>query len=367
VATRRGDLDRLSHVNLPPVSPRPWSSAAPGSPDQAAATIFDAASHGHEIVDRSYVIAGRGVQMRFAGSAMLDRLAGSFSHLEVPHLDEPTLRINIWDSASTKTVAPPILGVELDGDPTGPIYYYEEGDVQAMSRWNTLSVFDSTAKEAWFWAPDPATMPSWDWASPMRAILHWWLGEHGMLQVHGGAVGLPEGGVLVVGRGGSGKSTTALASLNSGLKYAGDDYVAIEPSPDPYVHSLYNSGKLETHHLEQFPTLRQAVVNPIRPETEKAVVYAERGLAGVSTLGFPVRAVLVPRIAGIRDTRIVAASPTEALVALAPSTIFQLHPPHRDALAKMAALVRQVPCYSLELGTDLEQIPNAIIELLRGM
>jgi hypothetical protein len=94
------------------------------------------------------------------------------------------------------------------------------------------------------------------------------------------------------------------------------------------------------------------------------VIYAERAQSGVCIDGFPIRAVLVPRVAGVHDTRIVPASANAALAALAPSTIFQLHPPQRDALARMATLVRQVPCYSIELGTDLPQIPRAIAELL---
>jgi hypothetical protein len=52
------------------------------------------------------------------------------------------------------------------------------------------------------------------------------------------------------------------------------------------------------------------------------------------------------------------------LAALAPSTIFQLYPPKANALAEMAALVRAVPCYSLELGSDIDRIPEAIIELI---
>jgi len=349
---------------LHPATRRLSQSAAP---DEAAATIFaEAASQGAGVLEHSYEIAGRRVLMRFAGPAMFDRMAGAFAHLESSRVDEPELRINIWDTASTGTVAPPILGVELNGDATGPIYYYEEGDVQALSRWNTLSVFDGRTGEAWYWAPDPAAMSSWDWASPMRSILHWWLGRHDVLQVHAGAIGSPEGGVLVVGRGGSGKSTTTLASLSSGLRYAGDDYVAVEIGSSPYVHSLYSSGKLDTHHLERFPELGAAVVNADRPAGEKAVVYAEQARRGVSIHGFPIRAVLVPRVAGVADTRIVAASPTAALAALAPSTIFQLHPPQRDALTRMGALVRQVPCYSIELGTTLAQIPRAVSELLRG-
>ena len=123
-------------------------------------------------------------------------------------------------------------------------------------------------------------MASWDWAAPLRAILHWWLGSHGVLQVHGGAVGTAEGGALVVGRGGSGKSTTALSSLAAGLRYAGDDFVAITTRPEPWVHSLYCSGKLDPGHLERFARLPGEVANPVRGEDEKAIVYVGRAFPG---------------------------------------------------------------------------------------
>ncbi len=338
--------------------------AAPGSA-HGVEGLFGVAVARAGIVERCYVIGGRAVRMRFAGPAMLDRIGGSFAHLEVPGADEEGLGIDVWDSSSTGTPAPPVLGVALESDGTGPIFYYEDDGVRAISRWQTLSVLDTRIGRAWFWAPDPAELLSWDWASPLRSILHWWLGAHGILQVHGGAVGLPEGGVLVVGRGGSGKSTTTLSCLAAGLKYAGDDFVGIQSRPSPWVHSLYSSGKLESHHAERFRELLPAVVNPERGPLDKAIVYAGRRWPDRTTAGFPLRAVLVPRIAGGRETRLVPASPAGALAALAPSTIFQLHPPQENALSEMAALVRQVPCFSLELGSELERIPVAIEQLLR--
>ena len=270
------------------------SSVAPGTPnpvDRRASDLgfgeaFAAAAAVTGVVERDYVIAGHGVRMRFAGPAMLDRLTGSFSHLAVPAVGEPELVINVWDSASTGTPSPGIEGTEVEGDGTGPILYYEEQGVRAITRWNTVSVLDSLANEAWFWAPDPAVMLSWDWASPMRAILHWWLGGMGILQVHGGAVGTDDGGVIIVGRGGSGKSTTSLACLTAGLQYAGDDFVAIETRPEPRVHSLYSSGKLESHQIERFPELVSAVVNPVREEEEKAIIYADRRVPRVTVPAF---------------------------------------------------------------------------------
>lgn len=339
----------------------------PGA-DRLVRALFDEAAERTGTVSRTYEIARLPVRMLFAGTEMLDRIGDSFAHLAADQTSrERELTIHIWDSASTATPEPPTAGSALGGnDGTGPIYYYEHDGVQAINRWRTLSVLDSRTGEAWFWAPASRRMLSWDWASPLRAILHWWLGLHGVLQVHGGAVGIDGGGgALIVGRGGSGKSTTSLACLSAGLLYAGDDFVGLQRRPVPYVHSLYGSGKLETHQIERFPHLLPAVANAERLPEEKAVLYAANAPSGALTAGFPLRAVLVPKVVALEpETRAVPVSPATALAALAPSTIFQLHPPQQNGLAEMAALVRDVPCYTLELGSDIGAIPAAVVAVL---
>ncbi len=346
-------------------------SAGPLSPKHGSRTAleesFGAATASVGLVERGISLAGLPMRLRFAGEGMMSRIAGSFSHLISEERREDELTIDIWDSTSTGAPAPPLLGAPLEGQGAEPIYYYDEDGVRALSRWGTLSVLDAPAARAWFWAPGPDEMLSWDWASPLRAILHWWLGRHGILQVHGGAVGTHEGGVLVVGRGGSGKSTTTLACLSAGLRYAGDDFVGVASSPRPWVHSLYSSGKLEPHHLQRFPRLLGAVANPVRDEDEKVIVYATSIAPDLPIAGFPLVAVLVPKVvADEPQTRLVPVSSGTALAALAPSTIFQLHPPQENALGRMAALVRRVPCYSLELGSDIDRIADAVVPLIEG-
>ena len=337
----------------------------PEHPRLAVEALFEAAAERAGRVERSYLVAGNSVTCRFAGEEMLLRVGRAFDHLRAP-ASGAGLTINIWDSESTGGAAPPLLGEQLSTE-DGPMYYYERNGVQALNRWRSLSVLDAESAEAWFWAPTPDAIPSWEAAAPLRAILHWWLGRRGILQLHGGAVGTPDGGVLLVGRGGSGKSTTSLACLAAGLRYAGDDYVAVAPHPQPWVHSLYSSGKLEDHQLARLPEFGGAVGNPEREAGEKAVVYVEEAAPGRAIAGFPLRAILVPRVvAQTPATRAVPRPAGAALAALAPSTIFQLHPPQPDALAEMAALVGRVPCFTLELGSDLARIPEPIVELLEA-
>jgi len=213
---------------------------------------------------------------------------------------------------------------------------------------------------------DASDLPYWDEASPIRQILFWWLTSRDYLQLHAGAIGTPKGGVLLVGRGGSGKSTVALSSLGSELLYAGDDYVAATLDPSPRVESLYSSGKLEPAHVHGLlPELLPLLANADRLAREKAVLYVHRHYPTEVTSGFPLRAILVPKVRSAqKESRIVEVSRASAFAALAPSTIFQLHTAGPDSLAMMSRLIKRVPSYGLEVGTDLGAIPETIVHFL---
>ena len=179
-------------------------------------------------------------------------------------------------------------------------------------------------------------------------------------------MGTPEGGVLLVGKSGSGKSTSTLSTLQSDvLGYAGDDYVGVSVAPSPWVHSLYSSGKLMPNHVERLPFLLSALANTDQLDVEKAVVYVDEEWPRHIMAGFPLRAILVPRVVpGLVEAHIYAASAVAGLAALAPSTVFQMHTQRQDSLARMRRLVQSVPCFVLELGSDMASIPDAISGLL---
>jgi hypothetical protein len=317
-----------------------------------------------EVVARDYVVGGSRVSLRFASDGLRERLAPAFAHLAAPPGEAPDLTVHLWDSASTGTEPPP-RPPAAPGEGAGALYHFHEPPVRGayQAAFEALSVLDSEASVAWYWIADALALPPWEQACPIRQILFWWLAPRGYLQVHGAAVGRPEGGVLIVGSAGSGKSTVALACLGSELLYAGDDYVAVALEPSPRVASLYNSGKLDPAHLRaRFPRLVELAD---RLEDEKAILYAERHFPQQTTSGFPLAALLVPAVrADRREPRVVPASRAAAFAALGPSTMFQLHTAGAGELATLSSLVARVPCHTLELGDDLSAVPETISKLL---
>ncbi|HEX3066379.1 MAG TPA: hypothetical protein VHQ39_12900 [Dongiaceae bacterium] len=206
---------------------------------------------------------------------------------------------------------------------------------------------------------------SWERSLPLRSILHWWTAAEGGQLLHAGAVGTAEGGALLLGASGAGKSTTTLACLASGLAIAGDDFVLVEPAgSNAVIHSVSTTAKLSRAALLRFPHLASAVANPLEAEPEKALFFLDRFTPSPLIAAMPLKALLMLNRVPRRDTAIEPVNPAAALAASAPNTLFMLPGDRAGAFAKIARIFRSQPCFRIELGDDLPQIPQRIGELL---
>ena len=315
-------------------------------------------------VERTFVIGGYRIRLSFAGPALLS-LTRALEHLSTDDHSTPDLTICLWDSESTgqRMIARPWQ--EEDFLARGVIQGYNTERIWTAFQHGSgaVSVLDKERNLAVFWAPD-SKLPYWEYGSPLRSILHWWLLSKGLQLVHAAAVGNSNGGVLIGGKGGSGKSTTALTCLESNLFYIGDDYTLLGFDSGPVVHSLYNSAKLNSDHVQRFPALLPKVANPERLADEKALLFVNEHYPAKVANRLPVRAILLPRVTGLPETSYKRVSVAMTLAALAPSTIFQLPRAGGEAFQFLAKFARHLPCYSLEVGTNLSTIPPVIERLL---
>jgi hypothetical protein len=152
------------------------------------------------------------------------------------------------------------------------------------------------------------------------------------------------------------------------MSYAGDDYCVVETKAAPHLHSLYSTAKLKgPEDLDRFPHLREHVWNPdclTKNNGDKATFFLSEWWPEKVSPGFPLRAVLVPRIALQRDTELGECSEAHALLALSASTLAQLPMAGPEDLQRLGNLVAQLPRYTLYLGTDITQIPAVIRSVL---
>ncbi len=308
-------------------------------------------------------IAGRSVCMRFAGPALLPVLAPAFAHLLRSSAEPPDLTVCCWDDASTGVTTPePRVSADRAGIEfvDGPVKLAWEPGQRA------IAAFSATQRLALVRFQDAGAVPVWERAAPLRRILHWWASGLGLQLVHAAAVGTRQGGVLLVGRGGSGKSTTALACVGSALGYAGDDYCLLSFDDGPRVHALYGSGKADAASGARLPRLQSTFAASALRGEGKSVIFVEDSFPGTMIDTFPLRAVVVPRIAGDAACRLDPMPRAAALRAVAPSTLFQLPGDRGESLSRLAALVRELPCWQLSLGPDPAAAQPLLENLLRN-
>jgi hypothetical protein len=222
---------------------------------------------------------------------------------------------------------------------------------------------DDRRQLALYWTRDAGALPYYETAAPLRRLLQGWLRSKGLFVAHAAAIGRPDAGMLLAGRGGSGKSTTAVLSLGGDLMYASDDFSLVQCDPLPYVHSLYCTAKLNAETFEWMPEMRFAVSNAERLGSEKGLLFLDTCFRHKLALGFPLCAIVVPRVTGRPETVVTRASPLAAYRAVAPDTLFRTLGDARGVLRVLNRLVHELPCYDLALGTDR----HGIGEVLRGV
>lgn len=334
------------------------------------AGFHEACAAADGVVEWSYQIGGFPVTVRFAGAGLVPHLAPALAHLRVETAGAPDLVINAWDSESTATPLPDGIGsLEEHYAASGPGGAGEDSVWIAYQRPNPgLAMLDERSSEGYYWIPRAGRTSIHDRSAPFRAILNWWMAPRGGQFVHAAAVGtVAHGAVLVVGKSGSGKSTTALTCLLDGMAYVGDDYNLLSMDNGPYVHSLFSTAKLHAHNIERLPRLGPLVENPGELEHEKGIFLLQEHFPDSIVSGLAVRAVLIPQLTGEPSTALRPASATRGLMGLAPSTLLQLSGGGEASLRMMGALVRAVPSYFLDLGTDVAATPGVIRGLLKEL
>jgi hypothetical protein len=328
-------------------------------------------------IDRHYNLHGHVIRLRFAGPALIPRITPALGPWVVEPEADPELTICLWDDASTGTTMPPPPWTGLAVyNPHGDMgwIYTRRGEVRGYNTdrirtafhmgSDVLCTLDMARRQAFYWTPNAKGLPQWETGSPLRTVLHWWLSQFRLQFVHAGAVGTVNGGVLLVGKGGSGKSTTCLTCLNSDLLYVADDYCMIATQPTPTAYNLYSTGKVRSDNLHRVPHLRNVVSNTDRLEHDKALFFLDQTWPDKLIASFPLKAILVPRITGQANTHLSTAPATAALSSLSLSTMNQLPGAGPATLKQLKQLVDSLPCYYLELGTELTQIPQVISNLL---
>ncbi len=337
------------------------------------ARSWDQAVDAKALEVRSIEVAGLVLRFEAAGTVLIDRLWPALAHhpaaVSGPGQDQvPSATVRLWDLATTGAPRPPLPDALFAAERTLIRGFATDGDrrIGFSPDSGMLTLWDEGTKVLWCCTEDPTAIPWWEQAAPLRTPLSWWLETNDRFMVHGAVVGDEDGAVVLAGRGGSGKSTTALACHLAGLGYLGDDYCAVSMSDGPTAHSLYGSAKLVVEDQHRHGALASVILNPEAGADEKVVALVSRAPGARMVPSAPIAAVMAVRVGTDSRTRVSPASQAEALKALAPSSILQLRGIGATTMTALADLVRSVPVGILELGRDRDEIVETVAALAQG-
>ena len=323
-------------------------------------------------------LGGGLVRLRFAGSALLPSVLSAFEHVQTDGAGEgdPVLTVEMWDGASTGVLPPPFPLRGGDAPVRGETRIYPEAGVSILfhggvqprdGTFEAITIFDERPSVARYFLTAPDSISWYERAAPLRGVLHWGLARPDRLLVHAGAVGIGGTGVLLAGPAGSGKSTTAVASLLAGHDYLGDDYVLVDMAGSrPVAHSLYATAKLTPAATALLPCLPDIYRGHPPHDAKKHVVDISRLRPNGVCTSTSVAAIVLPRLCPGVATGVRPASATAALLALAPTTVFQAPRHDGAALRPLAELARRVPAYVLDLGGSPEEVGPVLAQLLQS-
>jgi hypothetical protein len=205
-------------------------------------------------------------------------------------------------------------------------------------------------------------------AQPANRAIASWLASPTVQLAHAAAVALDGCGVLLVGVGGRGKSTTALACAQAGFSFLGDDLCVIEAGCPEHgtparVHGVYATVKLNRDSQEQLgardwpflgvtPKGKSAFALPPAIRFERAVpLVAIVGVRADGQSAGAARRMSAPAAMGLLAA-------TGLQMATGSGTPGQW-------LSAAAAIAREIPAYELGLTWDLQHVVatvRAIIE-----
>lgn len=326
-----------------------------------------------ELVEHRYAFAGHPVRLRVVGRALAAHIHAPFAHLAAGVVADTTspLRIDLWDETPTgvhqpgapdtgsAAILPALTGGTVTRLCEERIFYYAR-DMSVL--W-----LDRPAQRIFGWFADGRVMPGFERTRPLPLVLVEWYRDRGVSLIHAGLVARGERGLLLAGWSGAGKSTAAVACLQGGLPFLGDDHIGLQVLPDETClgHSVFSSVRLEVSHVAHFPRLLPHALPPDADEAPKSLNFLSLVAPAQLRACVPIRAIALPRVVDAPGCVARPASKGEALRVLGPSTLLGLpHRPGSVELRHIARLVAAVPVFWLEMGRDIDAIAPCAARVL---
>ena len=216
---------------------------------------------------------------------------------------------------------------------------------------DTLRAEDSQNKK-YYLLSNPNMCPKWPIANhPFAKAIFLWAQQHSLLMLHSAAVGINGHGVLLVGHGGTGKSTLTCTCLTDGFDFVSDDYCLLNATNSYTVYPIYKNVSLNPDSLGKLPMFKPLEILPM--QGEKSAFEISESIIKAS---LPIDAIVLLQITNNTEPEIKLDLSKKALGQLIYSTTKQLGCFQEiEFVRKLAQRLLGMPIYRFYLTKDLQK------------
>lgn len=194
-------------------------------------------------------------------------------------------------------------------------------------------------------------------AHALYELFFLWARTMNMFMIHAAAVGVGGKGVLLTGRGGSGKSTLSISCLLEGMDFVADDYTLISGQGRLSAFPLYTSVLLNPDMTRLLrPDMPVTYINPARGNR---LCFDASGYSFCPQL--EISAVIAPIVANCEAPHIKRTASGSPIAQMIYSTVRQmgiLRDP--EPVQAIAQRFINIPVYEMQLCTDLQANANTL-------
>ena len=253
-----------------------------------------------DVTDYFFNIADLIVCVRLHSQTLVKPFLSAIDHLRI----EPSKAeyvIDVWDCKNSQLTFPPfdygIDDVKLRGEI--PQYSGDGIEFAYFAHARMVHVLNENTKHGIVALMNADALPKFELACPFRAIFSWVLRNNRMSIIHAAALADSTGNTcLIMGKGGAGKSTTAISCYLAGMQYIGDDLCAIGIRDSKvYIFSIYSSGKTYRSEWQYMPELSTLATHHVDKDFDKEVYFFSNAPERTSRSG-PLKTIFIPFKAG---------------------------------------------------------------------
>ncbi len=186
---------------------------------------------------------------------------------------------------------------------------------------------------------------------PFVRNIFMWAQRHSLLILHAAAVGIDGHGVLIVGHGGTGKSTLACSCLAEGFDFISDDYCLLSDAGTHIAYPIYTDVCLNPDSLEKLPMFKPFEILPMQGRKPSFAVGETRIKPSLS-----VEAIILPQITDNSEPELKIDKSNKALAQVIYSTNNQTgYFCDTVFVRKLAQRLLGMPVYRFSLTKDLQK------------